>query len=150
MYGRQSALASYGRIANAQTDPLQQIVMLYDGAIKFLNLAADDIERGDLVAKAEHTGRALDIVSYLQSVLDFSRGGDVAPALDALYNHVNAATLRASLKLDRELMLRAAALLAPVRDSWAANITSNAAGDAAAPPALLGTDPTAKVRQPFA
>lgn len=53
MHQKSNALASYGRIANSETNPLKQIVMLYDGAIKFLNLTASAIEAEDFIAKAE-------------------------------------------------------------------------------------------------
>ena len=135
-YGRPGAAAvSYGRMANAETNPLQQIVMLYEGAIKFLRQSAADIEAHDLHAKAEHTSRALDIISYLQSILDFERGGDAAPALDALYTSVSAMTLRASAALDAPAMRRAADLLAPVRDAWETNARQTSANNAAAFPA---------------
>jgi flagellar secretion chaperone FliS len=120
------SIAAYGRVANAETDPIQQIVMLYDGAIKFLRLAAIDIESGDLAAKAEHTNRALDIISYLQSILDFERGGEVAPALNLLYMGATMDILRASAKLDPAQMRRVTDLLTPVRDSWARNTKSAA------------------------
>lgn len=145
MYGRANALASYGRVANSETNPLRQIVMLYDGAMRFLNLAALDIESGDLAAKAEHTARALDIVTYLQAVLDFERGGEVARALDSLYSNVAAVTLRASASLDSRSMRRAAELLAPVRDAWVAN--ADAAASSAAPlasPSLAAVAQTAQ------
>ncbi|HWQ31386.1 MAG TPA: flagellar export chaperone FliS [Blastocatellia bacterium] len=119
MSGRSHALTAYSQVANAEQNRLQQIVMLYDGAVRFLLLAASDIEAGDLVAKAEHTNRALDIVSYLQSILDFEQGGEVAPVLDALYATVTALTLRASARLDAALMRQAADQLVPVRDAWA-------------------------------
>lgn len=118
MFANRNALTSYGRVASADADPLSQVVALYDGAIKFLRLAATDIEGGDLVGKAEHTTRALDIIGYLQGILDFSRGGDVAPTLDKLYASVTAVILRASVALDAGEMRRAAELLTPVRDSW--------------------------------
>jgi flagellar protein FliS len=138
MPGRSHALAAYGRVANAENNPIQQIVMLYDGAIKFLRLAAADIEAGDIAAKAEHTNRALDIVAYLHSILDFERGGEVAPALDALYACVTATVFSASATLDSALMRQAAELLAPVRDSWAIN--AKAAMSAAA----AGSSPLAE------
>lgn len=121
MHRRLNALASYGKIANTETDPLKQIVMLYDGAIKFLNLSAADIEAKDYAAKAEHSNRALDIVNYLQSILDFNRGGDVAPALDNLYRRITILILRASAELNPDLMRRAATLLSPVRDAFETN-----------------------------
>lgn len=118
MYARNNPLASYRKVANAETNRLQQVVMLYDGAIKFIRLAAADIEQGDLVAKAEHSNRAFDIINYLQSILDFEQGGDVAPVLDTLYLCVTRLMLRASRELDANLMNQAANALVPVRDAW--------------------------------
>lgn len=121
MYAKPKGLASYGKMANAETNSLKQIVMLYDGAIKFLNLTATDIDNSDFVAKAEHSNRAFDILNYLQSILDFERGGEVAVALDNMYRRITALALRASAELDANLMRRAAGLLAPVRDAWEIN-----------------------------
>ncbi|MDX6384897.1 MAG: flagellar secretion chaperone FliS [Blastocatellia bacterium] len=118
MYGRSNALASYGRVANSENDPMQQVVMLYDGAIRFLRLAGADIESGNLVAKADHTNRALDILNYLQSILDFEQGGEVASTLDRLYTLVSMKALRGSANLDARAMATAVDLLTPVRDSW--------------------------------
>lgn len=121
MYARPKALANYGKIALSESNPLMQIVMLYDGAIKFLNLTADDIDSNNLVAKAEHSNRALDIINYLQTILDFERGGESAVILDKLYRSITVLVLRASAELDADLMRRAAELLVPVRNSWETN-----------------------------
>ena len=118
MYGKPNAIASYGRIANAESDPVQQVVMLYDGAIKFVRLAAEDIRDKKIAEKAEHVNRALDIINYLQGILDFERATEVAQTLDNLYTVVSMQILQASAKLDSELMLKAADLLLPVRESW--------------------------------
>lgn len=133
MNWKANALAAYGKVANAETDPLQQIVMLYDGAIKFLRLAAADIEAGNLTAKGEHTNRALDIIGYLQSILDYQRGGEVAPILNTLYLHVAADTLRASAQLDSALLRQTAELLTPVRNAWASNAKTSVPVVAAVP-----------------
>jgi flagellar protein FliS len=125
MYTKTNSLASYKRVAHSESDPLQQVVMLYDGAIKFLKLAATDIESGDIAQKATHVNRALDILNYLQSILDFEKGGEVATTLDRLYSLVSLQVIQASAKLDAQSMQQAADLLAPVRESWtvAANRT---------------------------
>lgn len=140
---RSNALASYGRVANSDNDPLQQVVMLYDGAIRFLRQAASDIEAVEIAKKAEHVNRALDILNYLQGILDFERGHEVAQTLDNLYTLVSMKVLRASAKLDAPGMRAAAELLAPVRDSWLQVARStqpqtivNATADA--PPIRLG------------
>lgn len=121
MQNRADAIHTYGRVANAEADPLQQIVMLYDGAIKFLRLAAASIESRDIAAKAEQTDRALQIINYLQSILDLERGADVAASLNALYTSVTLVILNASARLDATEMRRAADLLSPVRDAWSIN-----------------------------
>lgn len=118
-YVRSNALKSYGRVANVETNPLRGVVMLYDGAIKFLQMAAHDIDAKDIVAKAEHTDRALAIVTYLQSILDFERGGEASVVYDRLFTSVSSMILRASVKLDAGVMREAADLLSPVRDAWA-------------------------------
>lgn len=121
MQNRADAIHTYGRVANAEADPLQQIVMLYDGAIKFLWLAAVSIESREIAAKAEQTDRALQIINYLQSILDLERGADVAVSLNALYTSVTLVILNASARLDAKEMRRAADLLSPVRDAWSIN-----------------------------
>ena len=121
MYAKPRAISSYGRMANTETDPIRQIVMLYDGAIKFLNLSALNMENGDFVAKGEHSNRALEIVMYLQSILDFEKGGEVAVNLDKLYRSITTMVLKASAKTDPAMMRKAGELLAPVRDAWQIN-----------------------------
>ena len=127
MYAQPQALASYGKMANTETDPIKQIVMLYDGAIKFLNMSVQDIENNDVVGKGEHSNRALDIMNYLRSILDFDKGGDVAVSLDNLYQKITVLILKASAELDADLMRRAAELLAPVRDAWETNANQDPA-----------------------
>ena len=140
MYKNSSALASYGRIANSESDPIHQLVLLYDGAIKFARLAADDIKDGRIADKAEHVNRALDILNYLQNILDFERAPDVAQTLDTLYSLVSMTVLQASAKLDAAGMLKAAELLAPVRDSW--DVIAKTMGSNPTPVAVpLGPEP---------
>lgn len=126
MYNRLNGIASYGRVANFETDPLKQVVMLYDGAIKFLHQAAADIEAGDFAAKGEHSNRALDIINYLQSVLELESSGDVGRSLDDLYSKVRMMVLRASSRPDAALMRSAAEALRPVRDAWETNAQKQA------------------------
>lgn len=126
MYNRTTGVASYGRIANTETDPLKQIVMLYDGAIKFINLAAVDIEASDFESKGYNSNRALDIINYLQSILDVEKGGAVGRSLDDLYNKVKVLIFRASAGPNADLMRKAADALIPVREAWETNASKNA------------------------
>ena len=46
------------------------IIMLYDGAIKFLNQAIHALETGDMEAKGKYIGRAQEIVIELNTILN--------------------------------------------------------------------------------
>lgn len=117
-------LAQYRQVASMGHNPIQQIAMLYEGAIRFLHLAALDIETKDMKAKAEHSNRALDILNYLRTILNFEVGGEAALALNNLYIEVTAIVLKASIQLNPGLMRRAAQLLMPVAEAWAINAQS--------------------------
>ncbi|MFY9227560.1 MAG: flagellar export chaperone FliS [Blastocatellia bacterium] len=121
-------LAAYNQVASLESDKVKQIGLLYEGAIKFLQLAANDIETKDLVAKAEHTKRALDIISYLQSILDFERGGEVAKSLDNFYSSITRLIISGSFKLDASIMRQSAELMTPVCEAWFINAKANVAG----------------------
>jgi flagellar protein FliS len=104
--------------------PLELVVMLYDGAIRFLNVAADGTRRQDLKAKREGMSRALAIISELQNTLNLQEGGEVAQSLDLLYTYINGRLLEANIKKDAAPLDEAVRLLQPLRDAWAQVATS--------------------------
>ena len=114
-------LAQYRQVASMGHSPIKQIAMLYEGAIRFLHLAALDIETNDIAAKAEHSNRALDILNYLRTILDFEAGGEVATVLNNLYREITGIVLKASSQLNARLMRHAAQLLMPVAEAWTIN-----------------------------
>lgn len=78
----------YLRQQIASASPAQQLVLLYDGAIKFTLLARDAIMRGDIQARHNANRRAMEIVSYLLEILDTRQGGEVAERLQRIYSHL--------------------------------------------------------------
>lgn len=123
-----TGLAAYNQVACLESDKVKQIGLLYEGAIKFLQLAANDIETQDLASKAEHTKRALDIITYLQSILDFDHGGEAAQFLDNFYHSIIRLVIAASFKLDASIMRHAADLMSPVCEAWFITAKANVAG----------------------
>jgi flagellar protein FliS len=67
---------------------MELVVMLYDGAIRFVGEARAAIARGDVRARTDATRRALDIVSELHMTLNVKEGGDIARELDRLYLYI--------------------------------------------------------------
>ena len=118
----QTALA---RAANAyqQThvqsrSPLELVVMLYDGVLRFAGDARAAIDRNDLPGKREAISRTLAIVAELQNTLDMQAGGTVATQLDGLYTYVNTRLLEANMQGDGAALDEIVRLLTPLRDAW--------------------------------
>jgi flagellar protein FliS len=63
----------------------RQIVMLYDGAIRFMRQAKDAIEQNRIEDRYNTLVKTNDILLGLQSCLDFERGGDIAKVLYGFY-----------------------------------------------------------------
>ena len=99
--------------------PLELVVMLYDGLLRFLGDAGGAIQSGDLAGKRDAISKALAVLSELQSTLNMEQGGEVATSLDALYTYVNGRLLDASMQNDRAPLDESARLLRTLRDAWA-------------------------------
>lgn len=111
--------------------PLELVVMLYEGLIRFTGEARTAIERSDLGAKRTAMSRALAIVSELQSTLNMTEGGEVAASLDGLYTYINGRLLDASMKNDVAPLDETLKLAGTLCDAW----TEIARREASAPPA---------------
>ncbi len=92
----QRGLSTYRQTQVQSRTPLELVVMLYDGTLKFLHLTRDAIERRDLHARRDASSRALAIISELQSTLNMAEGGEIAQRLDELYGFVNLRILEAT------------------------------------------------------
>ena len=62
------------------------IVLLYEQIIRDLSQAAQAIEQNDIELRTRCINHAILVVGYLQSPLDFGKGGRVAKDLDQFYN----------------------------------------------------------------
>jgi flagellar protein FliS len=99
--------------------PLELVVMLYDGALRFLQVAAEGTRRNDLVAKRDGMSRSMAILAELQNTLNLQEGGEVAESLDRLYTYITSRLLDANVKKDPAPIDEAIRLLRPLRDAWA-------------------------------
>lgn len=102
-------------ISSAQ--PVELVVMLYDGAIESVRRAIHLIQMGEVQAKGRHIARATNIVSELTAVLDMSQG-EVAANLAGLYDYMRAQLLEANLHSSVARLEEVAGLLASLRQSW--------------------------------
>lgn len=99
------------------------IVMLYDGAIKFINQAIRDIEANDFASKGRNIQKAQDIIFELNTVLDMEAGGEVAKNLRGLYNFMSRHLTQANIKCDVQMLREVLSILEELNQGWRA-ITS--------------------------
>ena len=117
------ALAGRGAQAYIQTQvssrsPLELVVLLYEGLIRFTGEARAAIERRDLVAKRAAMSRALAVLSELQSTLNMAEGGELAVSLDNLYTYINGRLLDGSMQNSVEPLDETLKLASMLRDAW--------------------------------
>jgi len=62
------------------------VALLYEQIIRDLSQAAQAIEQNDIELRTKYINHAVLVVGYLQSPLDFGKGGKVAKDLDHFYN----------------------------------------------------------------
>jgi flagellar secretion chaperone FliS len=61
------------------------VVLLYEGAVKYLKLADKELAAGNFAAKGEYINKAVAVLTELNSCLDMDAGGEVAQNLRKLY-----------------------------------------------------------------
>ncbi len=96
------------------------IVMLYDGAIKFLRLAIKELENNNFETKGRYINKAIDIINELNAVLDMNAGGEIASNLRKLYIFMINRLSQANLKCDPQLIRDVIKLMEELNQSWKA------------------------------
>ena len=76
------------------------VVMLYQGAVKFIRLGIDAIERQDASAAHENLVRAQDIIVELLGSLNREEGGQIASQLSGIYDYCFRRLILANVKKD--------------------------------------------------
>lgn len=105
------------RMTSIQTAPPDQLLlMLYDGAIKFLDQAKVAIDQGR--NPSEPIGRAQDIVLELHSSLD-TNVGDISRHLANLYEYFSRRLLHAQIHRDTNVLEEVSGHMRSLREAWA-------------------------------
>ena len=121
--------------------PVDLVVALYDGIIRFLYEAIAAVERGDADGRRIAVKRALDIVIHLQARLRMDVGGKPAQALSEFYASIFAVILQASQSASAEKFAHAIDCVRNVRDAWR-EVGKNPTGQPAAPMAVRSPELT--------
>lgn len=85
MYGK-NAHNAYQTVQVTTVDRGRLLLMMYEGAIKFLKQAKQGLEANDIAKFCRFLSKAQAIIAELMNTLDFEKGGKIAHDLDRLYD----------------------------------------------------------------
>lgn len=109
---------AYRESAVLTAPPERLVVMLYDGARRFLYQAATAMRGGDVPVAHERLRRAEAIITHLLATLDMSQG-EVAERLQAIYAFCQRLLAEGRMKQDADQLDKVSELLGELRDAWA-------------------------------
>jgi flagellar protein FliS len=106
-------------VANA--NPVRLVIMLYEKAINCLENALEigNTEDFDMQkSKYEEMGRALEIISVLDAVLDMEKGGEIAKNLREIYRSLTDELTYQMLKEDKQRLEKVIKILKNLKSAW--------------------------------
>jgi flagellar protein FliS len=112
--------AAYKQSSVLTAPPGQLVVMLYDGARRFLFQASSAMQEGDTIVAHQRLRRVEDILSELLATLDHERGGEIASRLQGLYVFFLAELNRGRVEQDPQRLDFVNRQLGELREAWAA------------------------------
>lgn len=96
--------------------PAELTLMLYEGAIKFCNIAVVAIEQKDYAKANTNIQKAERIIGEFQATLNFKYA--VAKDFDNVYRYLMERLIQANLKKDTEILEEVLKHLRTMRDTW--------------------------------
>ncbi|MDF2541060.1 MAG: hypothetical protein K0S47_778 [Herbinix sp.] len=96
--------------------PAELTLMLYEGAIKFCNIALLALEKNDKPKVNFNIIKAEKIIVELRSTLDFKY--DVAKEFDKVYEMIYYTLIDANIRKDKILLENALGYIREMRDTW--------------------------------
>ncbi|MCR4591406.1 MAG: flagellar export chaperone FliS [Lachnospiraceae bacterium] len=111
-----NAYAQYNRNKILTASPAELTLMLYDGCIKFINIAIMGVDEKDIAKANTNIKKAERIVLELQSTLNDKY--EVAKDFNAVYSYVKRRLLEANLSKDKEILEECAGHMRTMRDTW--------------------------------
>lgn len=118
----QRALSQYQTVnvaaAVESASPHRLVQMLMQGCLQRLAEAKGAMTRGDVAAKGEALGKAIDIVGGLQNSLNKEVQSSLPQQLDELYTYMQRRLVEANLHGDAGLVDEVAGLMRTVKEGW--------------------------------
>ena len=110
------AYARYNNSKILTASPAELTLMLYDGAIKFCNIAVLAVEQKDVEKAHINITKTERIIDYFRQTLDMNY--PVAEDFDRVYAYLSRRLVEANMKKDKEILEEVNLHLHSMRDTW--------------------------------
>lgn len=114
-YGKPSA---YQATQVSTANKVQLVVLMYDGAIRFITEAKEKSAAGDVAGKGVAISKAQKIIHELTNALDMRRGGEVAANLSQVYMRISRNLINANVNRKMEELDESLESLRNLRGAW--------------------------------
>ena len=111
-----NAYAQYNNSKVLTASPAELTLMLYEGAIKFCNVAIVAIEERDIPKAHNNIVKVQKIIDHLRATLDMKY--PVAKEFDNIYAYLSRRLIMANVKKDIVILNEILEHLRSVRDTW--------------------------------
>lgn len=111
-----NAYAQYNNSKVLTASPAELTLMLYEGAIKFCNVAIAAIEERDIPKAHNNIVKVQKIIDHLRATLDMKY--PVAKEFDNIYAYLSRRLIMANVKKDIVILNEILEHLRSVRDTW--------------------------------
>lgn len=120
---QQKAYAQYKNNKIMSASGPELTLMLYDGTIKFLNVADFAIEKGDVQKAHENIVKTERIIDYLRNTLDMRY--PVAQDFENMYSYIGRRLVEANISKDRDIVAEINEHMHAIRDNWVEVMKAN-------------------------
>ncbi len=120
---QQKAYAQYKNNKIMSASGPELTLMLYDGSIKFLNVADFAIEKGDIQKAHENIVKTERIIEYLRNTLDMKY--PVAQDFENMYSYIARRLVEANISKDRDIVTEVNGHMHAIRDNWVEVMKAN-------------------------
>lgn len=114
----QRAAQAYFQTQVTTTSQGDLVIMLYDGAVKFLTQAKEHLAANDMARKGLAISKALDVINELDSALNMEKGGSLSTNLHSLYLFCSNHLVMANLKKDADMIDHVLKILLGLRSAY--------------------------------
>ncbi|MEH7392894.1 flagellar export chaperone FliS [Bacillus sp. JJ1474] len=112
----QKQFETYQQNAVLTASPGELTLMLYNGCLKFLNLAKKAVQDNNIEAKHTNLSKAQNIISELIVTLNFDY--PISKEMRRLYDYMNRRLIEANIKNDLDIISEVEGLVTEFRDAW--------------------------------